>query len=139
ESMSTPLQEPQMAAELRRDQRQIGIAAEGRVVEDFERDERVVLGLDDEGGHADLVEKRLRRLRLVISIGGPKPEGRGGNDVVYGVDGFRVTELIGSITPGGDQPLVHAFDEAPLIQDVVTLVDAARTGAQIDGNGNRTY
>jgi len=47
----------------------VGICADGRIVKDFEGDKSVVFRLDDHGGHADLREKNLGGLGLVVVFG----------------------------------------------------------------------
>src|SRR5438045_4128698 len=68
ESGTFPGQKSEVAAALGRDQSQMWVRPECRVLESFKRDERVVLRLNEERRHADSVEVNLRRLGRVIVV-----------------------------------------------------------------------
>src|SRR5579863_2892626 len=126
------LQEAQMAAMIRGHQSEVGIAAESRMVEHREGDEGIVLGLDEQCGDADAIEEVLRRLRRVVVVSGTEPKRWRGELVVDRVDRPRIAELLLAISPGGDQTLAHALDEAAFVQGVVALSDTSCAGSQID-------
>ena len=78
-----------MAPLFSRDQLQVGIGAEGRVVVGFKRNERVVLCLNQQCGYSDAVEKLVCRLRTVIVLGVAEAERWRGDPVVKIVKRFQ--------------------------------------------------
>ena len=68
------------------EQAQIGIPGKGRMMVHLERNQRIVLCLHQQSGHANPIEELIRRLRGVIIVRGTESKGRRGEPVVKIVD-----------------------------------------------------
>ena len=66
--------ELEMAAMLAGEQAQVGIGRKRRMIVDRERDEWIVLGLDEQRGDPDALQELIRRLGRVVIVGGAKAE-----------------------------------------------------------------
>ena len=81
ESPAVPLQKAQMPATFGRQQSEIGIGLERGMIEDRERNKCVILGLHQQGGNADAIEKAVCGLGFVVSVGGAEAE-RGRRELI---------------------------------------------------------
>lgn len=67
---------------------------------DFERNQRVVLGLHQQSGDADAIEKLIGRLRRVVVVGDAKAERGRGEQIVEFVDTPRAVQIVQPEQPG---------------------------------------
>src|SRR5216684_6312908 len=99
---------------------------ERRMIENLERYEDIVLGLDQECWNANALEKELRGLGFIIVVGAAETERRTRDLVVEFIDRRSTLDLAGGETAGGDHSASHAFEKAP-------FVDAVRKVAEFSG------
>src|SRR5690349_4204873 len=131
EAVRAAAEKAEVAAVLGDDELDAGVRAEHRRRVDIERDEGVVLGLNQKRGNADGVEIGGRGLRAVIVFGIAEAEGGSGEAVVELHHGAHAAELLALIAAGGAEAVAHAADETRVVEAVIRLGDAARAGREI--------
>src|SRR5579863_5947178 len=107
------------------------------MLENFERDEHVVLRLDDQRGDSNAAEELARRLRFVIMPGPAKTERWASEPVVKLPKRASRLGFCGRKTAGCGHALPHPPEKAPLIYAIGALGQAPGTGCEIYGRGNR--
>ena len=85
-----------MPAVFGRHELQAGVLAEGGVIVDPERDKRVVLRGDKQGGHPDALQKLVGGLRPVILFRAAKSELWRGNAIVHFEDRADAAQITGA-------------------------------------------
>ena len=102
-----------VAAMVHRHQMKEGILAKRGVIVDLKRDQRIVLGHDDQGRDADLFEILIRRLGAIVIRRGAEAEQAGGVEIVEVVDSADVFEVLGGIDFG--RLAVRGYGSCPLV------------------------
>src|SRR4051812_320338 len=118
ETLAAPIEKAEVSPVFGRQQPDVRVEVDGRVVVGLERDVGVVFRLDQKRGHADAVEYVLAGLRLVVVIGAFETERRRGNLVVDLVESTGGLEIVPAVTPGRENALSHALEEAALVDAV---------------------
>lgn len=131
-----------MAAMLRRHQAQVGVLSDRRMAVAVERNERVVLCLNEQRWHANSDQEPVGGLRAVVVRGGPESERLGGEPVIELVDAAHIVQALGRIQvrvlrTTRPVPGLQAVDEAALVEDVLRPHHLAATGLQVDRCGDR--
>jgi hypothetical protein len=131
-----------MAAVFGHDQTQmfvcVRIRRKARTLIHLERNEGVVLRLNQQGGHANSVQENDRGLRRVIVLGTLESEGRRRDPVIEFIKSFAGVESGGLKATGGEYSLPHPVDKAPLVKAVFPIPKAFRPSSKIDRSRNGT-
>src|SRR3989442_8645761 len=122
-TVRTAAEESQVSAALARNQLDRGIRAHRIALEDLERNEGIVLGLDEQRGGADGSQVTDRRLGPVIIGRVAETEGGRGDLVVDREDGAQPLEIAAGEPARGAHPLSHTPDEALFVQAILRPPD----------------
>jgi len=120
------------------DQSQVGIGRECRMIIRRKRDQRIILGLYQKSGHADLVQELIGRLSGVIIVGASKAERMGREAVIEIEDIPDLIEAL-QVEDAGSEPLfqadalLQASDKPSGVDDVGWMAEPPGAGCQIDG------
>src|SRR4026209_1507933 len=115
----------------------MGIAHELRIVEWLRRDERVVLGSDDERGKRNAIDDAERAGAMVVVRGAPEAEVRRGVHVVevadgsYGRQPFEIEEAWTDTLLSANAPL-EIPHEIPLVERVARTLQRPHALADLD-------
>src|SRR5579872_7288639 len=130
-------QESQMATMLHRQQTQIRIACESRLIEHFEGNQRIVLRLNQQRRHTDQIQKLPGRLRPIIIRRSAESEKLGCIHIVElkdrrnGVEALHAVALWIKLMARTDA-LLYPAQEPPLVQKVRPPLQQLHTCRQID-------
>src|SRR5580704_5779223 len=116
-----------------RQQLQVRIRPDGRVIVNRERDQRIVLGLHQQRGNADALQELIGRLRCVVVVSSAEAKRLGREPVVEIVDVSNQIQA-GQVEYSRREPLLGAYaflesgNKSSRIDQVGRFVELADAG-----------